>query len=103
MLTHHVFIPWWGEFSHHCLGKSIEWCLEKAENDIVRPTQKFGNRFCIKRYYIPEFPDIMEAIKKLVQNCNANRVIKTHPILLVQIPSMPQNGIKIAIIVVVMS
>ena len=45
MLTHHVLITGWDEFSHHCLGKSIERCLEKAENDIVRPTQKLGDRF----------------------------------------------------------
>jgi hypothetical protein len=45
---------------------------------------------------------ILWKLKKLVQNHNANCVIKTHPIL-VQIPSMPQNGIKIATIDVDMS
>lgn len=66
MLTHHVFIPGWGEFSHHRLGKSIERCLENSENDIVRPIQKISDKFQIRQLYIPILPDIMEAIKKLV-------------------------------------
>ena len=43
-LTHHVIETRWGKFSHHCLRKSIIWCLEKAKNDVVCPMPKKNSR-----------------------------------------------------------
>ena len=71
--------------------------LEKGQKQYCMPLKnKKGQRLIRNRKsYIPELPDIMEA-KGVVHGCNTEDVliVKTHPILCDQIPSMPQKGIK---------
>lgn len=96
MRTHHAIKTRGAKFSHHCLCESVIRCLEEAEYDIVGPVRHIQNEMV--RSKDGQHTRTPKPDGSLVTHHQSRFMYddeETHPILSVQIPIIPQNGIKI--------